>query len=109
MRPTGHLGEPEHATKTALRRLARRHQHLTEEIAETDIELKDLVTVAAPHLLALPGRLRYDARTRTYADRRTQQGLSKPEIIRCLKRYVAREIYAAQQPANTTEELAKAA
>lgn len=55
MRPTGHLGEPEHATKTALRRLARRHQHLTEEIAEADIELKELVTAAAPHLLALPG------------------------------------------------------
>ncbi|MDR6688242.1 transposase [Arthrobacter sp. 1088] len=55
MRPTGHLGEPDHATKTALRRLARRHQHLTEEIAEADIELKKLITVAAPHLLALPG------------------------------------------------------
>ncbi len=39
------------------------------------------------------GRLRYDPRTRRYADRRTTEGLSKPEIIRCLKRYVAREIY----------------
>jgi len=39
------------------------------------------------------GRLRYDLRTRRYADRRTTEGLSKPEIIRCLKRYVAREIY----------------
>jgi transposase len=31
--------------------------------------------------------------TRAYVERRTAQGLSKPEIIRCLKRYVAREIY----------------
>jgi transposase len=149
MRPTGDLGDPEHATKTALRRLARRHQHLTKEITEAGVELKELVTVAAPNMLALPGvgtevagqllvtagdnrdrlrseaafahlcgaapipassgrthrhrlnrggdraannalyivvlgRLRYDARARAYADRRTQQGLSKPEIIRCL-------------------------
>jgi transposase len=39
------------------------------------------------------GRLRYDSRTRAYAARRTTEGLSKPEIIRCLKRYVAREIF----------------
>ena len=39
------------------------------------------------------GRLRYDSRTRAYATRRTAEGLSKPEIIRCLKRYVAREIF----------------
>jgi transposase len=31
--------------------------------------------------------------TRTYLQRRTEQGLSKKEIIRCLKRYVARETY----------------
>jgi hypothetical protein len=41
------------------------------------------------------GRLRYDPRTRAYAERRTHEGLSKPEIIRCLKRYVAREIFNA--------------
>jgi transposase len=41
------------------------------------------------------GRLRYDSRTRAYAERRTHEGLSKPEIIRCLKRYVAREIFNA--------------
>ncbi|MFQ6226199.1 transposase, partial [Nocardia sp. NPDC002869] len=38
-------------------------------------------------------RLRWDPRTRDYVQRRTQQGLSKPEIIRCLKRYIARELY----------------
>ena len=41
------------------------------------------------------GRLRYDPRTRAYAERRTHEGLLKPEIIRCLKRYVAREVFNA--------------
>ena len=31
--------------------------------------------------------------TRAYVDRRAKEGLSKPEIIRCLKRYAAREVY----------------
>ena len=31
--------------------------------------------------------------SRAYVDRRTKEGLSKKEIIRCLKRYVAREVY----------------
>ncbi|HUZ56907.1 MAG TPA: IS110 family transposase [Streptosporangiaceae bacterium] len=30
---------------------------------------------------------------RAYAERRTAEGLSKKEIMRCLKRYVAREVY----------------
>ena len=38
-------------------------------------------------------RLRWDPRTRHYVERRTKEGLTKPEIIRCLKRYIAREIY----------------
>jgi transposase len=38
-------------------------------------------------------RMAHDERTRNYVKRRTSQGLSKREIIRCLKRYVAREIY----------------
>ena len=38
-------------------------------------------------------RMRTDQRTRTYVQRRTEEGLSKREIIRCLKRYVAREVY----------------
>jgi transposase len=159
-RPSHELGDAEQATKTALRRLARRHQQLSKEIAEADHDLDQLVGQVAPTLLALPsvgpevagqmltsagdnldrikseaafahlcgaapipassgrtnrhrlnrggdrgannalyvvvlGRLRYDARTRAYVERRTREGLSKPEIIRCLKRYVAREIYNA--------------
>ena len=31
--------------------------------------------------------------TLIYVERRTKEGLSKKEIIRCLKRYVAREVY----------------
>lgn len=173
-RPTGDVADPEHATKTALRRLARGHQFLSEEIGDADAELRTLVTAAAPGLIALPGvgtevagqllttvgdnpdrlhseaafahlcavapipassgrtrrhrlnrsgdraannalyvvvlgRLRYDQRTRAYAARRTTEGLSKPEIIRCLKRYVARELYNALQPANPPIDLADAA
>jgi len=160
LRPTGDIADPEQATKTALRRLARRHQHLSEEITGADTDLRTLVAAAAARLLALPGvgpevagqilvtagdnpdrlrseaafahlcgvapipassgrthrhrlnrggdrgannalyivvlgRLRYDSRTRAYAARRTTEGLSKPEIIRCLKRYVARELFTA--------------
>jgi transposase len=38
-------------------------------------------------------RLASDDRTKTYMKRRTAEGLSKREIIRCLKRAVARELY----------------
>jgi transposase len=158
LRAPGPLSDPVQATKVALRRLSRRHQHLTAEITAADAELKELVTAATPGLLALVGvgvevagqlltsagdnpdrlrseaafahlcgvapipassgktrrhrlnrggdrgannalytialsRLRCDPRTRRYVDRRTAEGLTKPEIIRCLKRYLAREIY----------------
>jgi transposase len=39
-------------------------------------------------------RMRHHKATRTYVERRTAEGLSKREIIRCLKRYIAREIHA---------------
>jgi transposase len=38
-------------------------------------------------------RMSHDERTRTYVARRTKEGKTKKEIIRCLKRYIAREIY----------------
>ena len=147
--PGHNFGDAEQPTKTALRRLARRHQQLSEEIAEADHELDQLVHQVAPALLALPGvgpevagqvltsagdnpnrinseaafahlrgvapipassgrtrrhrlnrggdrsannalyvvvlgRMRHDARTRAYVERRTHEGLAKPEIIRCL-------------------------
>ena len=47
---------------------------------------------SALHMIVLC-RMRIDQRTRTYVARRTGEGLSKREVMRCLKRYVAREIY----------------
>jgi transposase len=38
-------------------------------------------------------RMSRDKRTRSYVAKRTAEGKSKKEIIRCLKRYIAREIY----------------
>ena len=38
-------------------------------------------------------RMSRDERTRTYVARRTKEGKTKKEIIRCLKRYIAREVY----------------
>jgi transposase len=38
-------------------------------------------------------RMRRDRRTQEYVARRTAEGKSKREIIRCLKRYIAREVY----------------
>ena len=170
LRPSPDLGDPEQATKTALRRLARRHQQLSAEITEADRELHQLVRDVAPALLDLPGvgsevagqvlisigdnadrlkseaafahlcgaapiptsrgrthrhrlnrggdrsannalyvvvlgRMRHDPRTRAYVERRTHEGLAKPEIIRCLKRYVAREIYLQHtQSGDTSKE-----
>ena len=169
LRPTNDLADPVQATKAALRRLARRHQNLSKEITEADVDLKNLVSAAAPRLLALRGvgievagqllttagdnpdrlrseaafahlcgvapvpassgrthrhrlnrgggraannalyivvlsRLCYDARTREYVDRRTKEGLSKPEIIRCLKRYVAREIFTLLTARTASEQ-----
>lgn len=39
------------------------------------------------------GRMYRDERTAAYVARRTTEGLSKREIIRCLKRFVAREVF----------------
>lgn len=157
-RPGADLADPTCAVRTALRRLARRHQHLTQEIAEADAELDPLVAQAAPGLVDLIGvgtetaaqllitagdnpdrlkseasfahlcgaapisassgrtnrhrlnrggdrqanhalhtialvRMRYDPRTRLYVARRTAEGMSKKDIFRCLKRFIAREVY----------------
>jgi transposase len=147
--------------KTALRDLARRWKTLDEEIKTLNQQLEQLVTLAAPDLVALLGvgielagqflmtagdnnqrirseaafakicgvapqpassgrttgrhrlsrggdraansalyvvtivRMRHHEPTRAYVERRTAEGLSKREIIRCLKRYIAREIFTA--------------
>jgi transposase len=157
-RPGTDLSDPACAVRTALRRLARRYQYLTQEIADADGELKPLVAQTVPELVALPGvgtetaaqllitagdnpdrlkseasfahlcaaapipassgrthrhrlnrggdrqannalhtialvRMRYDTRTKDYVARRTAEGMTKKDILRCLKRFIAREIY----------------
>jgi transposase len=156
------------ATRFALRSVARRHEALSEEIAELDAQLDRLVAQAAPGLVSLPGigthhaatllvlagdnpdRLKSEAsfaslcgvspveassgkvvrhrlnrggnrdanralhmicvvrmgserRTRSYVARRTAEGKSKWEIMRCLKRYIAREVYRVLLSSPTVE------
>jgi Transposase IS116/IS110/IS902 family len=47
---------------------------------------KKIATIAITRMGSHPA-------TRAYVERRTAEGKSKKEIIRCLKRYVAREVY----------------
>lgn len=47
---------------------------------------------SALHRIALV-RMHHDQRTRDYVAKRTKEGLSKKEILRCLKRAIVREVY----------------
>lgn len=153
------VADPTLATKVALRSMARRYEHLSQEITELAALIEPLIAALNPDLLptlgvgidvagqllvtagdnpqrmrteasfaALTGtspipassgkttgrhrlnrggdrqancalyritlcRMRWDPRTRAYVQRRTKEGMSKPDIIRCLKRYIAREIH----------------
>ncbi|MBM7516373.1 IS110 family transposase [Nocardioides nitrophenolicus] len=62
-----------------------RHEHRLNRTGDRQLN-------SAFHTIA-SSRMRHDERTRDYVARRTAQGLSKRRIRRCLKRYVAREIY----------------
>lgn len=57
---------------------------------------------AALYRIALT-RLRGNHRTRDYLERRASQGLTRREAIRCVKRYVAREIYQLLHQINATQ------
>ncbi|MFF2820132.1 IS110 family transposase [Kitasatospora cineracea] len=168
-RPGADTADPACAVRIALRRLARRHQCLTDEIADADAELKPLVAGTAPDLVALPGvgtetaaqllitagdnpdrlrseasfahlcaaapvpassgrthrhrlnrggdrqannalhtialvRMRHDTRTKDYVIRRTAEGMSKKDILRCLKRFIAREVYRHLVDPRTTPQ-----
>lgn len=46
----------------------------------------------ALHRIVL-SRMHWDQKTREYVSKRTEEGMGKKEIMRCLKRYVAREIF----------------
>jgi transposase len=53
----------------------------------------DRAANSALHIIAI-GRLRTDPRTKAYMTKRIAEGHSKLEVIRCLKRYIAREVFA---------------
>ncbi len=56
----------------------------------------------ALHVVAL-NRLRYDPDTRAYAERRRAEGKTDREIKRCLKRYIARQLFRIlENPPPTT-------
>jgi transcription initiation factor TFIIIB Brf1 subunit/transcription initiation factor TFIIB len=52
----------------------------------------DRQTNRALHMIAVC-RLRYDPRTIDYMNRRRAEGLSKKDVLRCLKRFIAREVF----------------
>lgn len=52
----------------------------------------DRAANSALHIIAI-GRLRTDPRTKAYMAKRIAEGHSKLEAIRCLKRYIAREVF----------------
>jgi hypothetical protein len=60
----------------------------------------------ALHMIAI-SRLRVDERTKIYAAKKTAEGHSKLEIIRCLKRLLAREVYYLLRPAATAQQAAR--
>ncbi|GAA4769945.1 transposase [Citricoccus nitrophenolicus] len=67
----------------------------------------DRAANAAIHRIVLV-RMAHDQRTRDSVDKRTAHGKGKLEIMRCLKRYVAREVYRVlrnPRPAPATDDL----
>jgi transposase len=52
---------------------------------------------AALHRIAVV-RLRWHTPTQAYMARRLAEGKTKPEIMRCLKRYIAREVFTILRP-----------
>ena len=66
-----------------LSRTVRRAGHRVVEVNRADRRLRRAVVV----------RMRYHQPTLDYVRRRTAEGRTKRDIIRCLKRFLAREIY----------------
>jgi transposase len=54
-------------------------------------------------------RMQYHQPTQAYVDRRTVEGKTKAEIIRCLKRFLAREVWARMRPFRQARQPASAA
>jgi transposase len=59
--------------------------------------------------MAVVTRMRMDPRTRAYVERRSAEGRTLREIRRCLKRYLARQIYRQLNTAAATPDLLVAA
>jgi hypothetical protein len=51
--------------------------------------------------------MKYHKPTRAYIARRITEGKTKPEIMRCLKRHITREIVTDQTPSPPTQRSAK--
>ncbi len=54
-------------------------------------------------------RLRWDPNTQAYLQRRLAEGKTRREVIRCLKRYIAREIFRLLSPVQAIATQAAAA
>jgi transposase len=59
----------------------------------------DRAANSALHIIAI-GRRRTDPRTQAYVEKRIREGHSKLEAIRCLKRYIAREVFVVIRQRN---------
>ncbi|WP_460885269.1 IS110 family RNA-guided transposase, partial [Paractinoplanes abujensis] len=164
LKPGFDMTNPTSGAILALRRLARRCQHLATEIREADLDLQLILRDLAPRMLEQPGvgpvsaaqllitaadnpqrlhseaafamlcgaaplpassgrtdrhrlnrggdrhanralhtialsRYQHHPATRAYIERRTTQGLSPRDIKRCLKRYIARDMFSHVQQA----------
>ena len=91
---------PRSAASAQSRHPQERHADVDSTEAETDRANSALYTITI-------ARLRWDKRTQHYIRRRVAEGKTRREAIRCLKRYICREIYrditlARDQPAPTS-------
>jgi transposase len=53
-------------------------------------------------------RMHWHEPTKIYVERRTAEGKTKPEIMRCLKRYLARQVYRCLLPATVANQASTA-
>jgi hypothetical protein len=79
---------------TALKALAQRHRYLSSQAVALQEQIRDLARPAnrALHTIALV-RMPCDARTRDYVRAQPAKGRTQPEILRLLKRAIAREVF----------------
>jgi hypothetical protein len=58
------------------------------------LNLKSVSSFRGPLHISV-ARIRTDPRTKFYMERRRAEGLSKRDVLRCLKRFIAREVFNA--------------